>query len=88
MERLLKNLAALRRWTSLNATRRSNLADYVLNISVASFAVAAFGGQWMGILPALLGLCLFLFSQWRIEHGYMANHHGSFACAWCSCRFR
>jgi len=43
----------------LTETRKDKLADYALNISVASFAVAAFGGNWFGVIPALAGLALF-----------------------------
>ena len=43
----------------LTDKRKDKLADYALNISVASFAVAAFDGTWWGILPAFVGLALF-----------------------------
>lgn len=43
----------------LTDRRKDKLADYALNISVASFAVAAFDGNWWGVLPAFAGLALF-----------------------------
>lgn len=45
----------------LTDKRRDKLADYSLNISVASFAVAAFDHNWWGVLPAVVGLALFFF---------------------------
>lgn len=45
----------------LTDKRKDKLADYSLNISVASFAVAAFEHNWWGILPAIVGLALFFF---------------------------
>ena len=43
----------------LTDKRKDKLADYSLNISVASFAVAAYEGNWWGILPAFVGIALF-----------------------------
>ncbi|MDD2966514.1 MAG: hypothetical protein PHN64_03330 [Desulfovibrionaceae bacterium] len=43
----------------LTDKRKDKLADYSLNISVASFAVAAFDGNWWGVLPAFLFLIVF-----------------------------
>ena len=43
----------------LTEKRKDKLADYSLNISVASFAVAAFDGNWWGVLPAFLFLVVF-----------------------------
>ena len=43
----------------LTDRRRDKLSDYALNISVASFAVAAFDGNWWGVLPAFAGIALF-----------------------------
>lgn len=43
----------------LTDRRKDKLADYSLNISVASFAVAAFDGNWWGVLPAFLFLVVF-----------------------------
>lgn len=43
----------------LTDKRKDKLADYSLNISVASFAVAAFGDNWWGVLPAIVGLAVF-----------------------------
>lgn len=43
----------------LTTKRKDKLADYSLNISVASFAVAAYEGNWWGILPAFLFLGVF-----------------------------
>ncbi|WP_446425381.1 hypothetical protein [Mailhella sp.] len=45
----------------LTDKRKDKLADYALNVSVASFAVAAFDNNWWGVLPALVGLALFFF---------------------------
>lgn len=45
----------------LTDTRRSKLADYSLNISVASLAVTAFDGNMLGIIPSILGLGMFFF---------------------------
>jgi hypothetical protein len=45
----------------LSEKRRDMLANFALNISVASFAVAAFSkeGGAAGIIPALAGLAVF-----------------------------
>ncbi len=43
----------------LTEKRKDKLADYSLNISVASFAVAAFESNWWGVLPAFLFLGVF-----------------------------
>jgi uncharacterized membrane protein YcaP (DUF421 family) len=43
----------------LNEQRRSKLADYMLNLSVASLAVAAFGDKSWGIVPAFICLIVF-----------------------------
>lgn len=43
----------------LTPLRKSKLADYCLNISVASFAVAAFENKWWGLLPAFIFLAVF-----------------------------
>ncbi len=43
----------------LTDKRKDKLADYCLNISVASFAVAAFEHNWWGVLPAFLFLAVF-----------------------------
>ena len=43
----------------LTDKRKDKLADYSLNISVASFAVAAYEGNWWGVLPAFLFLGVF-----------------------------
>lgn len=45
----------------LTPKRKDKLADYCLNISLASFAVAAFGGNWWGILPAFMGIAVFFY---------------------------
>jgi hypothetical protein len=45
----------------LTHRRKDKLADYSLNISVASFAVAAYDGNWWGVIPAFAGLALFFF---------------------------
>jgi len=45
----------------LTPKRKDKLADYALNISVASFAVAAFENNWWGVLPAFVGIGLFFF---------------------------
>lgn len=45
----------------LTPKRKDKLADYCLNISVASFAVAAFEDKWLGVLPALVGLAVFFY---------------------------
>lgn len=45
----------------LTEKRRDKLADYALNISVASFAVAAFEGNLYGVIPAFIGLFIFVF---------------------------
>jgi len=45
----------------LNEQRRSKLADYMLNLSVASLAVAAFGDKLWGVVPAFLALAVFFF---------------------------
>ena len=43
----------------LNKQRRSKLADYMLNMSVACLAVAAFGDKPWGVAPALITLTVF-----------------------------
>ena len=43
----------------LNPVRKNKLADYCLNISVASFAVAAFEDKWWDVLPAFIFLGVF-----------------------------
>ncbi|MDR2054806.1 MAG: hypothetical protein LBQ10_02930 [Desulfovibrio sp.] len=43
----------------LTERRRAKLADYMLNMSVACFAVAAFEGKPWGIIPAVLALGVF-----------------------------
>lgn len=43
----------------LTPKRKDKLADYCLNISVASFAVAAFEGNWWGVLSAFVFLGVF-----------------------------
>ena len=43
----------------LTQKRKDKLSDYCLNISVASFAVAAFEGNWIGLLPAFIFLGVF-----------------------------
>lgn len=43
----------------LTDKRKDKLADYSLNISVASFAVAAYEENWWGVLPAFLFLGVF-----------------------------
>ena len=43
----------------LNEQRRSKLADYMLNMSVACLAVAAFGDKPWGVVPALICLTVF-----------------------------
>lgn len=43
----------------LTEKRKDKLADYCLNISVASFAVSAFGGNLWGVIPALLFIVVF-----------------------------
>ena len=43
----------------LNEKRRSKLADYMLNMSVASLAVAAFGDKPWGVVPAFICLTVF-----------------------------
>lgn len=43
----------------LTDKRKDKLADYALNISVVSFAVAAYEGNWWGVLPACAGIALF-----------------------------
>jgi len=43
----------------LNEQRRSKLADYMLNMSVAGLAVAAFGDKPWGVVPAFLALFVF-----------------------------
>jgi hypothetical protein len=43
----------------LTEQRRTKLADYMLNMSVASLAVAAFEGKPWGIIPAVLALGVF-----------------------------
>ena len=45
----------------LTDKRRDKLADYALNISVASFAVVAFGEKYRiaGIFCAILGIVVF-----------------------------
>lgn len=45
----------------LTDKRKDKLADYSLNISVVSFAVAAFDNNWWGVLPAIVGIVLFFF---------------------------
>jgi len=43
----------------LNEKRRSKLADYMLNLSVACLAVAAFGDKPWGLAPAIITLMVF-----------------------------
>lgn len=43
----------------LTPLRKSKLADYCLNISVVSFAVAAFEHNWLGFVTGILGLIVF-----------------------------
>lgn len=43
----------------LTPKRKDKLSDYCLNISVASFAVAAFEGNWLGVIPAFVFLGVF-----------------------------
>jgi hypothetical protein len=43
----------------VNEKRRSKLADYMLNMSVASLAVAAFGDKPWGVVPAFICLTVF-----------------------------
>ena len=45
----------------LTDKRKDKLADYCLNISVASFAVAAFEDKWWGVLPGIVGLGIFFY---------------------------
>lgn len=43
----------------LTDKRKDKLSDYALNISVVSFAVAAYEGNRWGVLPACAGIGLF-----------------------------
>lgn len=38
----------------LSPKRREIFATFLLNLAVASFAVAAFEGKWWGIIPAVV----------------------------------
>ena len=43
----------------LTDKRKDKLSDYALNISVVSFAVAAYEGNRWGVLPVCAGIGLF-----------------------------
>lgn len=45
----------------LTEKRKDKLADYCLNMSVASFAVGVYEGKWIGCIASILFFWLFLY---------------------------